>query len=240
MTDAVQPIDGGQAIDAEVTNQEPALETQPNEPETPQAEAEKPEPSEAEKEFRRMQRRLEKAQRNNYKLHAELEQLRSQPRQEQPDPSEPQPDIRELARKQVEIERLNARCDDIVADGSKKFKDFGQAVKAIQEEAPLFDQRGAPTALLEAVMDSEKPAELLHYLGSNPDIAAELADLSPIRQAKRIGQIERDMKEAKKPSAAPKPLEPVKQAASAVKELAQLDYNDFVKRRREYIASHRR
>lgn len=238
MTDEVQPIVEGQVSDAEVTSQEPALEAT-TEAQEPQAE-QKAEPSEAEKEFRRMQRRLEKAQRNNYKLHAELEQIRqSQPRQEEHESSEKQPDIRELARRQVELERINARCDDIVAEGVKKFKGFDQSIKAIAEEAPLFDRSGAPTALLEAVLDSERPAELLHYLGSNPDLTAELADLSPIRQAKRIGQIERDMREAKKPSGAPKPLEPVKQSAAVPKELSQMSYEEFVKRRREYIAGKR-
>lgn len=232
MTDEVQPIDQGQVTDAEVTNQEPALEQQQPETKEPQAQDDKSEPSEAEKDFRRMQRRLEKAQRNNYKLHAELEQLRqSAPRQEHTEqtqqPSEEQ--IRELARKQVEVERLNARCDDIVAEGMKKFKGFDNAVKVIQEEAPLFDGKGAPTALLEAVLDADKPAELLHYLGSNPDLAAELADLSPIRQAKRIALIEKEMAQPPKPSGAPKPLEVVKQASSVKKDPSQMTDAEYAK-----------
>lgn len=230
---AENPIDQGQVTDAEVTNQDPALEQQQPETQEPQAQDDKSEPSEAEKEFRRMQRRLEKAQRNNYKLHAELEQLRSQPRQEQTEHEQPTEDrIRQEAKRMVEIERINARCDDIVAEGVKKFKGFDNSVKAIQEEAPLFDQRGAPTALLEAVLDADKPAELLHYLGSNPDLAAELADLSPVRQAKRIGQIELEMREAKKPSGAPKPLEPVKQASSVKKSPAEMSDAEYAKWRK--------
>jgi hypothetical protein len=77
---------------------------------------------------------------------------------------------------------------------------------------------------MQVVMEAEAPAAVLHYLGTNPDLAADLADLSPTQLARRLDRIEREMADAGKASvsSAPRPLTPVKASGSATKDPSQM------------------
>jgi DNA-binding MarR family transcriptional regulator len=95
---------------------------------------------------------------------------------------------------------------------------------------------------MEAVLEvADKPTELLYHLGKNPDIAEDLSGLSPYKLAQKLTRIEAELKESgsKKTSSAPKPLQEVRGSASNSRALADLEDKDFVKRRREQIASRR-
>ena len=88
---------------------------------------------------------------------------------------------------------------------------------------------------MEVVLEvADKPTELLYYLGKNPDIAADLTELSPTRLAKKLDRIERDLVESSKPvtSKAPKPLETVKSQASSGPR-PDGSYDDFLKWRKQ-------
>jgi hypothetical protein len=67
----------------------------------------------------------------------------------------------------------------------------------------------------EAILDSDDPAALLHHLGTNADLAADLVGLTPTQVARRIAKLEIELKQPKEPkqSTAPKPITPVRSAA---------------------------
>lgn len=215
--------------DAETQNPAPEVAETP-EVATPEVESQDDEQGDpqddADKALKRLQRRIDKRTADVYRERAEKEQLarrvaqlESQSREDKPE-QRPNPviseeQIRAQAREIARIERFNEQCNAIVEKG-KKLSGFDDALVAVVAEVgPLIDQRGGPTPLMTVLLESEKPHELLHWLGTNPEQAAELADLSPTQMARRIDRIERDMAAKPKTSSAPKPLTPVKPQASS-------------------------
>jgi chromosome segregation ATPase len=93
-------------------------------------------------------------------------------------------DIDRIARERAdELTRQRAigdRVGKVLKEGSK-LDGFNAAVDAVAEVVPFMDKRGKPTPFIEAVLDADNPAELLKYLGDNPEEAEELADLTPAR-----------------------------------------------------------
>ena len=199
--------------------------TQPTEGADP-AEAKVVDKTPEQKELEYLRRKATKADRNNARLYQESQQLRQ--RLEEVEKRSPAPEgerleiapqefekaVRTQAQELARADRINERCNAIVEKGSKQFSDFSEAVATVGTEMPLFEPNGLPTPALEVVLEADNPPALLHYLGKNPNIAAELADLSPTQLARRLDRIERDMKQPRQPSSAPKPLEPVKASAS--------------------------
>lgn len=195
-----------------------------------QAKDEKPELTPAEKEARALKRRIDRLTRNKYQseaqmqqMQAELTQLRAQLGQGGDDPqapAAPKPaDLQRQAREMVEIERINARCDDVVAKGEASYADFGEKVRELGQELPLFDQHGRPNQVLQAILDADDPAALIYHLGSNPDTAAELADMTPRQQMRHLIKIEAQIGKPSDPPAtptvskAPPPVQPNRSAS---------------------------
>jgi molecular chaperone GrpE (heat shock protein) len=204
------------------------------EPETSEAakpdESEKPEEDPRDKTVKNLTRRVDRVTAARYQAEAraqqaaaEAEQLRqelNQYRQGQ-EPAARQQDPVAIARQLNAIEKVNEKSNAIAKDGEAKFgKDiFSKALSVVIEEAgPLIvpiapgASIGMPSALGEAILDSDDPAGVLNYLGNNPDAAAELHGLSATQVARRIAKIEIELSKAKEPkqSNAPKPITPVK------------------------------
>lgn len=208
-----------------------------HEPGSEEAKAEK---SPEQRELERLRRQLTKRDRTQGKLHQELQQARERlsqlettapPREQQPRESV---DPVALAREIALVEKVNEKSNQIHKEGTKRFPDFMEAVTAVAEEVgPLFDQRGRPTPVMEAVLDSDKPTDLLHFLGKNPDLASELEGLTPAQLGRRIARIESQMAEEAKPktSAAPKPLQPVRGSASDNDLRSDLSTEEWMRRR---------
>lgn len=130
------------------------------------------------------------------------------------DPDEIEKIVRTRASEIARAERLNERCNAVAEKGRTDFPDFADALAVMRDELPLFDKNNGATPALEAILEMDNPPALIHYLGKNPDIASELADLSPIQLTRRLDKIERELKPTRQPSSAPKPLEPVRSSAS--------------------------
>lgn len=233
---------GDAAVNPEVAGQE-------NVDAPPGGEAAKPEPTEAEREARAKQRRIDRMTRETYRLRAENEQLRQsqgrQPVDEQETLTAEDVERRadEKARAMTETQRVNDRCNEIAKQGAKEFKgEFDKALAEVGSITPLFDAKGKPQPLMQAILETDEPHKVLHYLGTNPDVAEELADMSPLRAARKLGQIERDMaaKPESKPSSAPKPLQPVKAAAAGGSPDPSKDPEGWAKWRNEQLRGARR
>jgi hypothetical protein len=209
------PVAEAQNTATEQTQEAPEVVTQ-----EPTAEPAQESPEEAHaKAIKRMERRIDKRTADVYRERAEKEQLAQRiaalEAKLTPDEDAPKPvvDPVALAREIAAAERLDEKCNAIAAKGRKEFPDFADALAELSKELPLFDKRG-PTDVMKVVLEADNPPALLHYLGKNPDIASDLADLSPIQLTRRLDRIEREMAVAPKTSAAPKPITPVKAVAS--------------------------
>lgn len=214
----------------ETQNPTPELDATPEvvNPETVTTEPDETPDDPRDKTVKSLQRRVDRITAARYQAEARAQQAereREEVRQrlaqyEQPEQQHSQaPDPLSLAKEIAKIERVTEKANGIAKDGAARFENFKAALQVVSREAgPLFDQVGRPTPLGEVCISADDPAALLHYLGSDPDLAAELADLTPIQQARRIARIEMDMSKPKEPprSNAPKPLKPVKAVSSDV------------------------
>ena len=171
---------------------------------------------------KRMERRIDRLTAARYQAEAradqaaaQFEQLRAQFAQENPQQVGQQDPVT-LAREIAQVERITEKANGIAADGNKRFEGFGKAVQTVSAEVgALFDKRGKATPIGEAILAADDPAALIHHIGSNPDLAADLADLTPIQQARKLARIEIDMARPKetKQSQAPKPITPARAMA---------------------------
>ncbi len=238
----------------ETQNQSTELTTETEEIVTPHVEENEQQTSEATedesaKALKRMQRRIDKRTADVYRERAEKEQLaqrvaelerRQTPQEEQAadvDENVIQTRASTLAQQIVQQQKFQESVNTVLRDG-KSLQGFDEACNSLNEELPFYD-RGRPTPFLAAVLEFDTPAKLLHHIGSNPELAAELSDLTPTRLVRRLDSIEREMTAKPKTSAAPKPLEPLRGTGAGNKALANLEDDDFDKRRREQIAKRR-
>lgn len=179
-----------------------------------------------------LQRRLDKRTRDFYQeraqreqLQAEIEALRQRTTAEAPEDRAPsREDVESRASQLMQERELASRVSALMTKG-KAIDGFEAAASAVVEELGLVDSKGRPTPSLHALLDADSPAELIAHIGSDPDLLDSLAGLSPTRLAARLARIEDAMKAAKAPksSNAPKPLAPVKPAASATVDIHKLD-----------------
>jgi hypothetical protein len=152
------------------------------------------------------------------------------------------PQVREQA---AEIERRQGVIQSLTKTwGQEKF----DSIAADLDDAlgGLADRSGNPKPAVEAVFEADSPAQVIEYL-ADPAHAADaesLARMGPVQAGKFIARLEDRIKAEKakaepKPSSAAAPLERLRGVAPASKALADMSYEEFVKKRREQI-KHRR
>jgi hypothetical protein len=202
MTTETPVIDG-----AEIPSNEPVLAgaseqvtpTDSGDPVIPDSESEKPQKTPEQIELDRLRRQLTKRDRTQGAMHQRLQALENelqQTRQSKPTPQvDDEPMTPERVQRFVE-EEATRRADAIASERmqqqavqqtvqtilkeGKAIEGFDESVRAVHEEVPLFDEKtGRPSALFEAVSECDSPAKVLHYLGQNPDVAADLDGLTP-------------------------------------------------------------
>jgi len=220
---------------------------------TPQVDEQQPSETpedEATKALKRMQRRIDKRTADVYRERAEKEQLAQRVAELERRQQAPQGEEQPLAVDDKAIEAMAlTRAKEIaqqqrfqetvqgVLKAGKALPEFDKACNTLNEELPFYERNGKPTAFLAAVLDFDAPAKLLHHLGTNPDLAAELADLTPTRLVRRLDAIEQELNDKAKPktSGAPKPLEPVRPAGAANDLSDDLSADEWMKRRRQQL-----
>jgi len=232
MTDVnAAPPAADEVIAGAPTETPEVVEPETTESEQPQKTPEQLRIEQLEREAKAKQRRIDRLTREKYE--SRQVQPQQQPTQEQQEPKTLTPeDVEREVQNRLERERVNQRANDIAAKGEKEFKDFGEKVRIASEALPLFTQAGKPTAAMELIADCDKPHAVLHYLGDNPEIAEELADLTGVRLAKRIAQIESEAskpKSAPQPSKAPKPIEPGKPSAQTARDPSQMTDEEYLR-----------
>jgi hypothetical protein len=237
--------------DAETQNPAPETDVNPEAvtPETAPEETDQPGKDEADprdKAVKSLTRRVDRVTAARYQAEARAQEAEKRAQEamqrlaqyEQPQEQPNGPDPLTLAKEIARIERVTDKANTIAKDGAKRFDNFQTALQVIAKEAgPLFDQVGRPTGLGEACMSADDPAAVLHHIGSDPDLAAELADLTPIQQARRIARLEIELSKPKEPprSNAPKPIAPVKAKASPEGLADELSTDEWMARRNAMV-----
>jgi hypothetical protein len=188
--------------------------------------------AEAEASAKKLERELKKAHRVNSRLHQELSSKRDLP--ERTEESEQARSVEELAEYKSQVREYARVANQLVADGAKHFGGEIKYLEALdelkREVGGLITSNGLPTPFMSTLIEvADKPSDLLVHLAKNPDIAESLVDLSPLKLAKKLDRIEREMADSSKPksSAAPKPLEPVKPIAKGQKNPEDMTFDEF-------------
>lgn len=192
------------------------------------------------KELERLRRQVTKSHRTQGRMHQETVELRerlAQLEQKQAgmtdgETAKAEVDPVKLAREIATIERVTEKANAVAKDGNKRFSDFTEALTTLREEAgDLFTSKGLPTPIGEAILEADDPAALIHFLGSNDELAAELEGLSPAALGRRIAKFEARMAAEPKPKPASKAAEPIAPlkgtANAAVKSLEQMSQAEY-------------
>jgi hypothetical protein len=197
-----QPVESEQKGDAQAeTAEQPKAK-----PETPEW---------AERRFQKLTQQkyearaqAEMARQRAAELEARLATYEGQP-QQQPQEVDVQRMAEQIAEQKFRSQAFDQKANSVVEQGKSLFKDdFAGAVKNLQLMGALFDERGAPTEFAESVMDYDKPAVLMHHLGTHPDEAERILGLSARGQARELTKLEIRLGQKQEPpvSNAPAPI----------------------------------
>jgi hypothetical protein len=149
---------------------------------------------------------------------------------------------RAKAQELVTQDRLNARAADTLKAG-KKIDGFTEALETLRDEIPFMDEKKRITPFFEAILDVDNPAKVIHYLGSNPEEAAEFEGLTPAQIGRRLARLEIKLTEGtkEKPSSAPVPLKPVRGSAPDTGGLDEPNISDaeWIRRREKALRAQR-
>jgi hypothetical protein len=85
----------------------------------------------------------------------------------------------------------HARAADSIyqAGVSESGDEFKVAVGNLNALGVLYDDNNNPTPLMQTVPELPEPHKLLNYLGQNPDEAARISTLDPVRQAVQLTKL---------------------------------------------------
>lgn len=148
-------------------------------------------------------------------------------------------------------EQEKVRIQSLERQRQVRSEAFDNRAAIYKEEVPDFDEVAKSPEMVEfyskyarhlaeAVESSEKGPEIAYYLGNNPDVAIDLAKLSPIQTAIEIGKLETKLSVTPKPKAvskAPEPITPVGGSDSVMdKDPAEMTQEEFIKWRRGFIS----
>jgi hypothetical protein len=124
------------------------------------------------------------------------------------------------AKKAAEID---AEFFDQVGDARTRYQDY---------DAVAFANFPVSDAMVGIIKESDRGADVLYHLGSNPELSRELAHLPPLAAARRIGQIEAALTTQPAPirqTKAPEPITPVTPKATAQKDPSKMTIAEYRK-----------
>jgi len=144
--------------------------------------------------------------------------------------AETQVDIAKKDEKQA-YDETNKLLDTVIEHGEEIYKDFHETV--------FSDDLVISKEMVECVLLSDIADEIMYYFGKNPEVSAEIAEMSPLRIAKEVGKIEaglmkekENLKEKKpvpikKVTMAPAPIQTVRTTGAIDKDPSQMSAKEY-------------
>lgn len=145
------------------------------------------------------------------------------------------------ASRRAAVTAFNNRCNDVEVRGAKA---FGAAWNAAKQALSLLDDDGTiPTDLLLPALETENPHRVILALGQDPDMAARLMAMNPIKRAIEIARM--DLPTAPTPprrSSAPPPVDPIRGRAATQTSASHLPSDkdsdaDWLRKRNAQVAA---
>lgn len=119
--------------------------------------------------------------------------------------------------KAAEVNNRGAALQQAEADFAKTAPDYAAARSALLSDPMLAESEALGAAILEA----ENAPEIIYHLGKNPDLAYQIAGMSPVQAARAIGKLEAQLSAAPAVSQAPAPARGLRGGAPAAKTPAE-------------------
>ena len=141
--------------------------------------------------------------------------------------------IEAKAREIVEAQSFNAACNAANDEGVKQYGEaFRQSVETLQAIG-VMDR-----TFLQAAIDTDKPAVVIHYLGQNPEEMERISALSPTKLAVALERIagKATAKSAAPVSKVPAPVKPVGGKAVSEGDPNKMSMEDWLKWREADLA----
>lgn len=230
-------VDGGKVESEKAPVEAPVVEAQPQKIEedkhdfrvrfstlTEQKKAAEAEAKQAREEAAREREARVQAEARAREVEAKLTPPPQEPKNE-PKPEDYPGDPRKFAREWTawadEQEARESYAQKVKQEAEKVISDFNARRKAFSETHPDFETKIATSqvklndpdgTVKRAIMESDKGPEILLHLHENPDLATKLQGMSPTRQVREIGFLEKHFAEPaapKEPKAEAKPVAPV-------------------------------
>lgn len=151
-----------------------------------------------------------------------------------------------IATQQSEFQRKQGVIESLAKTwGQEKFDEVASDLDAAF--GGLRDASGRVKPAMEAVFEAENPTRVVEWLADpeNAEEAERISGLDAVRAGVAIARLERrieaeDEKHKPRASKAPTPIAPARGAAPVSKSLADMSYDEFVKRRKEMVAARQR
>jgi len=137
------------------------------------------------------------------------------------------------------VDEVYEVMDQMVSTGREKYEDFD----TVAMDTSLM----ITPAMTEIILESEVSADIMYYLGQNPDEAADIAKLTPMKIAKKLAEIEEKVTEGKeeeveeevkenppeppvkkkKLTKTPEPITPVRETGAVEKDPSQMNAKEY-------------
>jgi hypothetical protein len=147
--------------------------------------------------------------------------------------------VKEEVNEKSVVDEVYLIMDQMIETGREKYEDFDAV--AMDKDLMITD------AMTELILESEVSADIMYYLGQNPDEAAEIAKLTPLKIAKKFVEIELKLKEGegdeeeeeippppvkppivkKKLTKTPEPITPVRETGAVDKDPSQMNAKEY-------------
>ncbi len=168
-----------------------------------------------------------------------------------PTQEEIQRQVQAEAARLAAVNEFNRECNAAVEAGKAAFgaEQFNSRVAELRKIADMQNpaEAQAYTALIQSVLETGEAPKVLFQLGADLNLASELLALSPTKRAMKLAQLALAKGEPE-PSAAPKPVTPIRPKADGVTPIAPSDASradnlsmaEWMKRREAEVAEKRK
>lgn len=142
----------------------------------------------------------------------------------------------EERQKQEQQERIRESWTQKAEKASEKYADFETVVA--NPALPIN------AVMVEYIAESDLGADVAYYLGKNPEKAADIAEMSPVKAARELARIEAELAARPKanPSKAPEPINPVSARSGSTATALPSDSDDietWMRKERERLMKRR-
>lgn len=127
---------------------------------------------------------------------------------------------------QRQMQEIGKVWSERVAEARQRYADF--------DAVALADDVPNPKSVALLVATSEVGPDVAYYLGQNRALAAEIAAMNPVEQARAIGRIEATISapRPRQTTTAPPPITPVRAKAAPTVDPERMSYSEYVAQRK--------